>query len=102
MNTMQMPGYTAEASLRNVSTRHRATTPASVSSGLVRPAGPLSDTIDLETPFPSLGTSFPSFGPVFTPRPPPCLKWQCIQVPNRNPICFRTLGFWNSVTRRCE
>ena len=90
-----MPGYTAEASFRNVSTRHQGTAQPRVRTGLVRPAGPFSDTIDLET-------SFPYFGPVFTPKPLPCLKWQCIHPPNRNPICFRTLGFWNPVTHRCE
>jgi hypothetical protein len=95
MNTMHMPGFTGEASLRNVSTSHRGAIRASVLTGLVQPAGPFSDSIDLDT-------SFPSLGPVFVPRPLPCLKWQCIHAPNRNPICFRTLGFWNSITKRCE
>jgi len=95
MNTMHMPGFTAEESLYNVSTQHQATTRASVHTGLVQPAGPFSDYLDLDT-------SFPSIGPVYVPKPIPCLKWQCINPPNQNPICFRTLGFWNPATHRCE
>ena len=94
MATMHMPGYTAEASLSSVGTRYHAATQARVHAGVIRPAG-FSDYLDLDTPFASIG-------PVFTPRPLPCLKWQCIHPPNQNPICFRTLGFWNSATHRCE
>ena len=95
MNTMHLPGFTAEESLYNVSTRHQAITKASVHTGLVQPAGPFSDSIDVDTSF-SFG------GPVYVPKPLPCLRWQCIHVPNRNPFCYRTLGFWNSATKRCE
>jgi hypothetical protein len=94
MNAMHMPGFTADASLRNVSTRHQAATRARANTGLVQPAGP-SDYLDLDDPVPSLG-------PVYVPKPIPCLKWACIDRPNRNPYCFRTLGFWNPVTHRCE
>ena len=95
MSTPHMPGFTGEASLRSVSTRHQAHTGASVRGGLIQPAGPYSDYLDLDT-------SFPSLGPVYVPKPIPCLKWQCIDRPNRNPFCFRTIGFWNSATHRCE
>lgn len=95
MSTVHIPGFTAEESLRNVSNRHQATARASVHGGLVQPAGPFSDYLDLDT-------SFPSLGPVYVPKPIPCLRWQCIDRPNRNPFCFRTVGFWNSATHRCE
>ena len=96
MNTLNtMPGFTAEASLCNVSTRYQVTAEATIHGGLVEPAGPFSDTTTLDT-------SFPFLGPVYTPRPIPCFKWQCFQLPNQNPHCFRTLGFWNSTTHRCE
>ena len=91
-----MPGFTAEKSLRNVNTLHQATTKASVGTGLVQPAGFFSDSVDDED------TSFASFGPVYVPKPIPCLRWQCIHLPNRNPLCYRTLGFWNPATMRCE
>jgi hypothetical protein len=93
MNTL--PGFAAEASLYNVSTRYQATPEATVHGGLVQPASPFSD-------YANLDTSFPFFGPVYTPRPIPCFKWQCFQLPNQNPHCFQTLGFWNSATHRCE
>lgn len=91
-----LPGLAAEASLDNVSTRYQATPEATVHGGLVQPAGPFSDYATLDTSFSFLG------GPVYTPRPFPCLKWQCIHLPNQTPHCFRTLGFWNSITKRCE
>lgn len=96
MNTRNaLPGFTAEASLPNVSTRYQVTAGTTVHGELVQPAGPFSD-------YATLDESFASIGPVYIPRPIPCLKWQCIQRPNQNPYCFRTLGFWNSATHLCE
>ena len=96
MNTVNtMPGLTAEASLYNVGTRYQATAKTKVQGGLVQPAGPFSDYATLDGPFASIG-------PVYIPKPIPCLKWQCIPRPTQNPHCFRTLGFWNSTTHRCE
>ena len=95
MNTMHMPGFTAEEALGNVGTRHQANTRTSIHTGLVQPADSFSDSIDEDM-------SFASLGPVYVPRPIPCLRWECIHVPNRNPFCYRTLGFWNPVTKRCE
>lgn len=76
-----MPGFTAEAALDNVSTRYQTTAALTVhGGGIVEPAGT-----------------------VFLPNKPiPCLRWRCIPRPNQNPKCFRTLGFWNSATSRCE
>jgi hypothetical protein len=97
MNTLNtLPGFTAEASLCNVSTRYQVTTEATVHGGLVQPAGPTSDYATLDNSLSLL------FGPVYTPRPRWCFKWHCIQLPNQNPHCFQTLGFWNSATQRCE
>lgn len=93
MNTI--PRFTAEASLCRVSTRYQALYEPPVRGEFVEPAGPFSDEATLDTPFVSLG-------PIFTPRPLPCLRWQCIHVANQNPHCFRVLGFWNPATKRCE
>jgi len=40
---MNIPGFTAEASLFNVSTRYQATTEATFYGGTVQPASPFSD-----------------------------------------------------------
>ena len=96
MNTLKtLPGFTAEASIYHFTSRYHGTVAVKVEGGVVQPASSFSDYATLEG-------SFASIGPVFTPRPLPCIKWQCIHPPNRNPICFRTLGFWNSTTHRCE
>ena len=79
---MNIPGFTAEASLYNVSARYRATAEAAVYGGLVQPA--LSDRIELY--------------PIRW-----CLKWDCFDIPPYYaPICVRRLGIWNRVTGRCE
>lgn len=91
-----MPGFAGEASLCSVSSRYQATTELTVGSGLVQPVGLFSDSTTLDT------SLFAVFGPVYTPRPFPCLKWVCFHLPNRNPYCYQTLGFWNSATHRCE
>jgi len=90
-----MPGFTAERALSTIVGGYQASAQPSVHTGLVEPAGPFSEYVDADPAFASLG-------PVYTPKPIPCLRWQCIHVPNRNPICFRTLGFWNAATKRCE
>jgi hypothetical protein len=58
---MNMPGFTAEASLYNVSTRYRATAEATVYGGIVRPAGSglLSDPYGSSVPFLSTQLFFP-------------------------------------------
>ena len=80
MNT-NMPQFTAEASLFNVSTRYQITTMASFKGGIVQPA---------------------QFNLFYPDRPIYCLKYRCIQFPNRNPFCWRVLGIWNPVTASCE
>jgi hypothetical protein len=51
---MNMPGFTAETSLYNVSTRYRATAKAAVYGGIVQPAGPFSDVFHPDQPVPFL------------------------------------------------
>jgi len=78
---MSIPGFTAEASLYNVSARYRATAEAAVYGGLVQPA--LSDRIQL----------YPRW----------CLKLVCIdRPPYGNPYCWRTIGIVNQLTGLCE
>ena len=85
---MNMPGFTAEASLYNVNERYQATAQATVYGGLVQPAGP--------------------FSTVFRPdRPIFCLKRVCKDVAPAGHVpqlvCnFFRFGIWNPVTRRCE
>ena len=64
---MNMPGFTAEASLYNVNERYQATAQGTVCGGLVQPAGPFSDRIDLDQDRPYL----------YRPFRWNCLKWVC-------------------------
>ena len=64
---MNMPGFTAEASLYNVNERYQATAQDTVYGGLVQPAGPFSDRIDLDQDRPYL----------YRPSRWNCLKWVC-------------------------
>ena len=64
---MNMPGFTAEASLHNGNARYQATAEATVYSGLVQPAGPFSDSIGLDQDRPYL--YHPFWGN--------CLKYVC-------------------------
>ena len=78
---MTTPGFTAEASLIGAGERYQPAAAANINTGLVHPAQ--SGSISL---YPRI----------------PCLRWRCIHIPNRNPWCYRTLGFWNHVTHSCE
>ena len=51
---MNMPGFTAEASLHNGNVRYQATAEASFYGGLVQPASPFSDRIGLDQDRPYL------------------------------------------------
>ena len=92
---MNMPGFTAEASLYNVNERYQATAQATVYGGLVQPAQ--SD--------------------VYIPRDPPRVTPDRSVYPPRSLFCLttiwypganggwtphRVLGFWNPITGRCE
>ena len=71
--TINIPGYTAEASLFNVSTRYQATSEATVYGGIVQPA---SDVFYPDRPVPGLSSSH-----VFYPDLPIyCLKLECTNV----------------------
>ena len=75
MNTMHMPGFTAEASLYNGNMRYQATAEASSCGGIVQPAQLFSDSTTV-----SGGALY------FTSSPPlwgNCLKWECVR---RDPI----------------
>jgi hypothetical protein len=91
--TANIPGYTAEASLFNVSTRYQATAQASAYGGIVQPAQ--SDVFYPHRPVPFLSSSIPT-------RPLYCLKYNCVDLPNRGPFCWRVLGIWNPRTASCE
>jgi len=47
---MNIPGFTAEASLCNGNVRYHATTEATFHGGLVQPASPFSDRINPDRP----------------------------------------------------
>ena len=99
MNTMNMPGFTAEASLFNAGTRYQATIEDVFYDGIVRPAQ--SDTYSPH--------DYPRVTPdrsTYHPRPVPCLLRTCIfWSPDEPWHCnkwVRSIGFVNPVTGRCE
>ena len=94
---MTIPGFTAEASVNAARQRYQPAGTASVNTGLVHPAQ--LDTIEADTShnYPFLGLESISAYPRI-----PCLRWRCIHIPNRNPWCYQTLGFWNHITHSCE
>ena len=85
MNTMKrMPGFTAEASLRDVDARYRTSkTKVDVGGGLIQPA----------------------FEQVYKPRPLYCMSALECRPTKSWPwlVCSNTgFGIWNPVTHRCE
>lgn len=64
---MNIPGFTAEASLYNSNVPYQSTTEATVYGGIVQPAGPFSDVFDPNRPVP--GIFHPGWGN--------CLKYVC-------------------------
>ena len=81
---MNMPGFTAEASLYNGNVRYQSTTEATRYGGLVQPAQVFSDVF-------------------YTDRPIWCLKCHWVDLPPYGkPFCIKVLGFWNPVTRSCD
>ena len=93
---MNMPGFTAEASLFSVRTRYQATVEASFYGGIVQPAQ-VSDVFNPDRPVPFLSSH------VFYPdRPTFCLKTRIFLGPNGEWTRLKVLGFWNPVTARCE
>ena len=85
MNAMNIPGFTAEASLYHSNARYQATTDASSVRGLVQPAWG-SDTFDPKKPI-------------------LCLKKVCIPIhrPLENPqiVCWWEGGYINPFTGIC-
>lgn len=84
---MNIPGFSAEASVFNVATRYQATAKGTFYSGLVQPAGP--------------------FSTVFHPeRPIFCRKRVCVVVApaGQRPhlVCHLEFGIWNPITGRCQ
>ena len=73
MNTMHMPGFTAEASLYNGNVRYRSTTGAAFYGGIVQPAFRFSDVVTLDSPY-----------RIFRPGWGNCLKRVCI--PHFHPL----------------
>ena len=67
---MNIPGFTAEASVSNVGTRYQAVAEARFYGGIVQPAGPFSDVVS--DPY---GSSFPH---IFPPGWGNCLKRECV------------------------
>jgi hypothetical protein len=97
---MNIPGFTAEASLYNGNTRYRATAEDSFYGDLVQPAGSgvLSDPYGSSAPFLSTQLFFPDH-PVW------CLTQECaIKYPDSR-VCrvWRwTVGVLNPVTGHCD
>ena len=76
---MNVPRFTAGASLYKSDVRYRATPEISSHGGPVRPAS--------------------TFSEVFRPRPTFCLRTVC---PFGQLWCHRAIGIWNPVTASCE
>lgn len=85
---MNMPGFTAEASLFNGDIHYQATTAATVYSGFVQPAL-------FRLRFDEIYT-----GGIFLAEPD-CFKTQCIFLPSGD-VCFKIPGFYNFFTHMCE
>ena len=85
MNTMHMPGFTAEASLYNGNVRYQSITRATFYGGIVQPAGPFSDVVS-----DTGGSSFPH---IFPPGWGNCLKRVCV---HRHPLLGCTEYRWVS------
>ena len=97
---MNIPGFTAEASLYNGNTRYRAAAEDSFYGGLVQPAGSgvLSDPYGSSVPFLSTQLFFPDH-PVW------CLTWKCAKTYPDSLLCrdWRpTVGVLNPVTGHCD
>jgi hypothetical protein len=84
---MNMPGFTAEASLLNSDMHYQATTAATVYGEFVQPA-----------------LFQPRFDELYVPKPIFCLRLYCPpgQGAPRVPMCFWVVGIFNWVTRSCE
>ena len=98
---MNIPGFTAEASLYNVSTRYRATAKANFYGGLVQTAGSgvLSDPGGSSMPF--LSTQlFDRSRPVWCIRNE-CAFWDA-NDPSRCWAWLRSVGVLNPVTGYCD
>jgi hypothetical protein len=98
---MNIPGFTAEASLFNVSTRYQGTAEAGFYGGLVQPASLFSNVFYPDQPVPVLSSQ------LFYPnRPFFCLRTVCTDVapPGQTPrlLCRREIGFWDPVTASCS
>ena len=100
MSNINMPGFTAEASLSTGDARYQATAEAAVHGGLVQPAFPLSDRIDLNQNHPLL------YSPVYRTWPLWCLKFKCVDIAPPGyppkPWCRQVVGIWNPGSRSCE
>jgi len=97
---MNIPGFTAEASLYNVSTCYWVTAKANFYGGLVQPAdsGVLSDPYGSSALFHSTQLFFPDH-PVW------CLKWKCAFKYPDSRLCSDwrlTVGVLNPVTGHCD
>jgi len=101
MNTLHMPGFTAEASLFDASTRYQATIELEGVShdGSIRLA-------QSDTYFPHDPPRVTPDLSKYYPRPVPCLLRTCIFWSPDNPSqCWAWLwsvGFVNNATGRCE
>ena len=91
---MNMPGFTAEAALPNVSGRYQANTATVFDGGIVQPAGDMYIPHDPPRVTPDRS--------VYHPRPLYCLKTLSLLGPNGGWTTLKVLGFWNPVTGRCE
>jgi hypothetical protein len=96
---MNIPRFTAEASLFNSRERYHATTDAGFYGGAVQPAQS-----DMYTPHhPPRVTPDSS---VYHPRPVYCLRTECRNVsPAGQPpklLCELAIGFRNPLTGQCE
>lgn len=95
---MNMPGFTAEASLYNGNVPYQATAEAGLYGGIVQPAQ--SDVFYPDRQVPFLSSS------IFHPRPLYCLKRVCTDVApaGQTPrfLCHLEIGVWNPFTARCE
>jgi len=96
---MNMPGFTAEASLHHGNVRYQTATKTTFRGGIVQPAQG-SDVFYPNKPVFSLA-------PRFYDEPIFCLTWRCGPGPGSSPQeltweCHHVVGFWDPVTARCK
>ena len=104
--TLNIPGFTAEASLANISARYQAMTDTVLHGGIVQPAESLQE-VDTRHALPDRSR--------LPPEGIPCREWRCLVLkrpgewrspdprdPKNCEYWYSGIGSWNSSTGQCE